>query len=129
MSSLFHFSAALPYPERVLALTSRAVAVWDVCREFSRQGSLDSALRAVQPNDLLAFLRAHPTIRIVANNGGTSSKLMHKHADVADWKRRGIRVVQLPSSSPAHAMKNPVEEKTKRWKALLQVDDDGHFVG
>ena len=127
VSALFHFSPLLPYPERVLALTSHAVAVWDVCCEFSRQGSLDSNLKAVVPNDILALLDALPSVRVVASNGGTSAKLLQRHCPLVELRRREVRFVQLPSSSPAHAMKNAIVQKTARWKALLQVDSEGHF--
>lgn len=120
---------SLPYAERVTALVSHGVAVWDVCREFTRKGSLDSNLRSVTPNDFLTLFDAHPTIRLVASNGGTSGSLFRKHVGLAECERRGMRHVILPSSSPAHAMKNAVEEKTRRWRETLGVGDNGELAG
>ena len=128
VSRLFHFDPSLPYPQRVLALTSRGIAVWDVCREFTRKGSLDSNLRGVLPNDFVTLFDAWPSIRLVASNGGTSFALFRKHVGVAEVERRGMVHVVLPSSSPAHAMKNAVEEKTRRWREVLQVGDEGELL-
>ena len=128
VSRLFHFDPSLPYQQRVAALTSHGVAVWDVCREFSRKGSLDSNLRGVVANEFVPLFDAWPTIRLVASNGGTSFALFRKHVGLAEVERRGMTHVLLPSSSPAHAMKNAVEEKTKRWKQILQVGDNGQLL-
>ena len=129
VSRLFRFDAlALPYAERVGRLVGCGVAVWDVCCEFSRKGSLDSNLRAVVANDFVTLFDAWPSIRLVASNGGTSYALFRKHVGVAELERRGMRHVLLPSSSPAHAMKNAVEEKAKKWRETLQVGDNGELL-
>ena len=128
VTRLFHFDIDAPYEQRVLALTSKGVAVWDVCREFTRKGSLDSNLRGVTPNDFAALFDAHPSIRLVASNGGTSYALFRRHVGAAEVARRRLVHVLLPSSSPAHAMKNAVDEKTRRWKEALQIGDDGELL-
>ena len=128
MSRLFHVDPTLPYQQRVTALTSRGVAVWDVCCEFSRRGSLDSNLRAVVANDFVTLFDAWPTIRLIASNGGTSYALFRKHVGLAEVERRGMVHVVLPSSSPAHAMKNAVEEKSRRWRQILQVSGNGELL-
>ena len=129
VSRLFHFDhTTLSYEERCVALTSHGIAVWDVCQEFTRKGSLDSNLRAVIPNDFNSLLNQYPTIRMVASNGGTSGALFRKHIGSGECVRRRIVHVVLPSSSPAHAMKNAVEEKTKKWREILQVGEDGELM-
>ena len=99
-----------------------------MCCEFSRKGSLDSNLRGVVANDFVSFFDAWPSIRLIASNGGTSFALFRKHVGLAEVERRGMRHVVLPSSSPAHAMKNAVEEKTKRWREVLQVSNNGELM-
>jgi len=128
VTRLFHFDIDAPYEQRVVALTSRGVAVWDVCREFTRKGSLDSNLRGVTANDFVSLFDAWPSIRLVASNGGTSYALFRRHVGVAEMERRGMVHVLLPSSSPAHAMKNAVEEKTRRWKETLQIGSNGELL-
>ena|SRR3990167_8329390 len=102
---------ALSYDERLLALLSHGVGLWDVIAEAERPGSLDSAIRDPAANDLLALIETLPNLRVVAFNGGTAAKL--------GGKLLGDRVpaIALPSSSPAHAART-FEEKAKVWRRL-----------
>jgi TDG/mug DNA glycosylase family protein len=92
------------------------------------QGSLDSNLRSIVPNDFLPLFDSHPSIRVVASNGGTSARLFKKHFPQDELKARGIRFLQLPSSSPAHAMKDAVTQKSNKWRELLRIDESGNWL-
>jgi len=98
MEELFAVPAALPYPERCQRLTQEGVALWDVVRGCSREGSADSSIRNPSPNDISGFVGSHPSIRLVALNGTTASHLYHRYAEVPD-----IPSVTLPSTRPANA--------------------------
>jgi len=121
MGTLFNFDPKGGYQQRIKGITSKGIAVWDVCQQFERKGSLDSNIKAVVPNDFLPFLDAHPTITTIACNGGTSAKLFHKYFPRGELQRRGLIWIQLPSSSPAHAMADAVNQKTLKWKTLLKL--------
>ena len=112
MEALFAIPEALPYPERTLRLTQEGIALWDVVAGCSRPGSADSRIRNPVPNDIAGFVRAHPSVRLIALNGSTASRLYHRFAMV-----HGIPSVTLPSTSPAHAAVT-FGEKVRQWEVV-----------
>ena len=113
MEELFAIPAALPYPERTLRITLERVALWDVVRGCTREGSADSRIRNPVPNDIAGFARAHPTLRLVALNGSTAGRLYHRFAELP-----GIPSVILPSTSPANAAVT-FAEKVRVWRGIV----------
>jgi len=112
MEEILGVPADLPYAERTLRLTQNNVALWDVVRTCERPGSADSRIKDPVPNDIAGFFREHPTLRLVALNGGTAGRLYHKLAEVP-----GLPAVTLPSTSPAYAAM-PFEEKVRAWRII-----------
>jgi len=116
MSQLFGFDSALPYTERVELLKQAGLAVWDVVYEAVRPGSMDADIQesALITNDFDAFLKAYPSITLLAFNGKASQKLFKKHVtgDIA------LPQLTLPSTSPAYAAKSR-DEKLIEWKQVL----------
>lgn len=87
----------MPYPERVAALHAHGLGLWDVYGACEREGSLDSAIRHPELNDL-AWLRVQcPQLSAIAHNGGESFRHARHSAAL------GLPVFQLPSTSPANA--------------------------
>ena len=108
--------AALSYEERLAALRAAGVGLWDVIASAERPGSLDAAIRAPEAADLRALVATLPALRAVAFNGGKAAKL--GRAVLAD-RSEGVALIDLPSSSPAHA--RPFEEKAAAWAALAHA--------
>jgi hypoxanthine-DNA glycosylase len=124
LGGLFGFDPAAPYPARVAALTDAGLAVWDVCHQAVRPGSLDGAIEpgSVVPNDFASFFAAHAELRRIAFNGATAIKLYRRlvlPGLPAAWA--GFELLALPSTSPAHAAM-PSAEKRRRW-AVLRASD------
>ena len=115
MEELFAVPAALPCPERCQRLTQEGVALWDVVQGCTRTGSADSRIRNPSPNDIAGFIRAHPSIRLVALNGSTASRLYHRFAEVP-----AIPSITLPSTSPANAAVT-FAEKVRKWEIVRTV--------
>lgn len=121
MAGLCGFDAELPYARRVAALKAAGIALWDVLQSCHRPGSLDAAIASESrvPNDFRAFFAAHPGIRLVAFNGAAAEKnfnaLVLPHLAID-----GIRLVRLPSTSPAHAV--ALEMKLSVWREALGID-------
>jgi hypoxanthine-DNA glycosylase len=102
---------ALPYEERLEALLSCRVGLWDVVESASRSGSLDAAIRGHKANDLAALVQSLPELRAIGFNGGTSARIGRKQlAEVA------VARVPLPSSSPAFTL--PYVDKRSAWLEL-----------
>ena len=102
---------ALPYPDRLEALKGAGVGLWDVIASAERAGSLDAAIRSPEAADLVGLIDSLPTLGVVAFNGATAAKMGRRILD-----RRGLPLIDLPSSSPAHA--RPLVEKVERWAVL-----------
>ena len=113
MENIFAIPALLPYPERILHLTQEGIALWDVVRGCTREGSADSQIRNPVPNDIAGFVRAHPSVRLIALNGSTAGRLYHQLAEV-----KGIPSVTLPSTSPANAAVT-FKEKVREWEVVM----------
>ncbi|WP_407049567.1 DNA-deoxyinosine glycosylase [Methyloraptor flagellatus] len=122
MGALFGAGPVLGYPARLDRLMAAGVALWDVCAEAEREGSLDAAIRAPRANDLAGFLSLHGGVEVVGLNGGTAAKLFDRLVapTLGDTlpASRAIRIARLPSTSPAHARMR-LEEKVDRWREGL----------
>jgi hypoxanthine-DNA glycosylase len=103
---------ALAYPDRLVALKSARVALWDVVQTAERKGSLDADIRGHQPNALAALAASLPALRAVGFNGTTSWKL---GSPLLAGDTR-LTLVPLPSSSPAYTI--AFERKLTAWAPL-----------
>lgn len=106
----------LDYAARLQTLLAQGFGLWDVVAEAQRAGSLDSAIRQRDDNDLLALLARYPTIRTIGFNGATAARLGLK---ILGERAAHYRIVALPSSSPAYTL--PYEEKLLQWQKLGQA--------
>lgn len=108
------------YPERIAALKSARIALWDVLQSCLREGSLDANIQAERQyaNDFPAFFRQHKNIKRVFFNGGKAEACFRKH--VAKGVETGsISFLRLPSTSPAHASLS-YAQKLSAWRAIRQ---------
>lgn len=110
-----------PYEERTAALARSGASLWDVIAECEREGSADAAIRAARSNPIGALAARHrDTLRAVVCNGGKAHDTLARHGHAAELARLGVAVVRVPSTSPAHAVKDPVRSKAARWRAALE---------
>ena len=105
--------AALDYEGRLQALLDAGVGLWDTVAAATRKGSLDADIRLHAASDLAALAETLPELRAVAFNGGSSARIGRRQLAAVD----GIDLVDLPSSSPAHASRG-FEEKLEAWLKL-----------
>ncbi len=104
---------ALDYEGRLAALLSAGIGLWDMVAEAARDGSLDSAIRDPQANDLAALVTRLPALAAIGCNGKTSAALLRRHAAAVAGR---YAVVPLPSSSPAFTL--PFATKLEGWMPL-----------
>ena len=99
----------LDYAEKQRALLRHRIGVWDVYRSCTREGALDSAIEAAEPNDFSLLKTNAPQLRRVCFNGKTSGKFER-------WfLAQGYDTLVLPSSSPAYTL--AFERKLALWRA------------
>lgn len=101
------------YEKRRARLLEAGVGCWDVYASCEREGSLDSAIRNAQLNDLASLKKRCPQLQAIAHNGSES----YSHAK--HTLELGLPVYKLPSSSPANASWS-FERKLAAWHEVLQ---------
>ncbi|WP_457325815.1 DNA-deoxyinosine glycosylase [Roseateles sp. P5_E11] len=105
--------ATRPYAERLQALRRGRVALWDAVAACRREGSLDTAIEAAEPSDLMDLVARLPQLRAIACNGALAHRqTLLALGDVA------LPVLRLPSTSPAHAGLS-LADKIAAWRAGL----------
>jgi hypoxanthine-DNA glycosylase len=110
LSALWHVDmVAMPYARRLQEMTARGLGLWDVYAHCRREGSLDSAIRDAQLNDLAGLQSRLPLLSGIAHNGGESARSMRITAAL------GVPVLRLPSTSPANASWS-FERKLAAWR-------------
>lgn len=124
MGALFGADPEASYAMRVRVLQQAGVAVWDVLASCRRAGSLDSDIdeESIVPNDFARFFRTHPRIERVYFNGAKAELSFRRHVlpGLAATGRpllRLVRMVRLPSTSPANASWSPAR-KLRAWRIL-----------
>jgi len=120
MESIVGIPASASYAVRVRAVKQAGIAVWDVLASCERRSSLDSDIdpRSVVVNDFAGFFRTHRAIRAIAFNGGTAAQLFRRHVlPGLAAPLRELPMMQLPSTSPAHARLS-LADKRRAWAAL-----------
>jgi hypoxanthine-DNA glycosylase len=112
--ALFGFEPNAPYENRLAALRSHGVALWDVLRRCRRVGSADSAIdpKSSVVNNFAQLFADYPTIVRVYFNGAKAAELYRRRADPVER----VEYRRLPSTSPAHVM--PPGAKLASWQAL-----------
>ena len=109
---------ALPYEDSLTRLLARGVGLWDVIASAERSGSLDAAIRSPEAADLKSLVEELPQLRAVAFNGGLAARVGRRILAGSS-----LRLVDLPSSSPAHA--RSLSEKARSWAILEQFLPSG----
>lgn len=105
---------AMPYERRLDELRARGLGLWDVYAGCRREGSLDNAIEAAQPNDLASLVERAPGLRAIAHNGGESARSMRV------TRALGLPVWRLPSTSPANASWS-FERKLAAWREAFDA--------
>lgn len=111
MATLLRCKLPPDYRARLHMLTSHRIALWDVLAECQRLGSLDSAIETAtqRPNRIPELLDLHPSIQLIATNGGHASRSFLRY--FPNLRERASHQA-LPSTSPANA----------RWQLPQLVD-------
>lgn len=105
----------LAYEKRLLALQELDIGLWDIVAKAQRQGSLDSNLREVEHNQFDQLFTLAPALKVIACNGTESWRRSQRL--YGTWlEQHGIRLIPLPSSSPAYTM--PFSKKLSAWLIL-----------
>lgn len=98
--------------EKKELLLDCGVALWDVIASCEIEGSADSTIKDVIPNDVSRILEI-ADIRAVFVNGKTAEKYYNRYLR----DRLGRSAICLPSTSPANAAWN-LERLIEQWEQI-----------
>ena len=119
MAEIYGASPALAYAERLKVLLSHGIGVWDVIRSCRRKTSLDAHIEetTIVVNDFGRFIKDHPQLRLICFNGAKSEQTFKRYIDNAIISP-SIKLIRLPSTSPANARMN-FQQKLEAWREVL----------
>lgn len=102
--------------EKKALLLKNNIALWDVIESCNIEGSSDSTIKNVKPNDLKRILRA-AAIRKIYCNGAKAYELYRRYIE----NEINIKAIKLPSTSPANAAWS-IEELEEEWKKIIEKE-------
>ena len=116
---LLQISPDALYEEKITALKTSHIALWDVLKSCKRAGSLDSMIETDTQtiNDFQSFFPAHKKITHVFFNGGKAEACFKRYV-LPESDLGLIKLSRLPSSSPANARLS-LEEKCRIWHEMI----------
>lgn len=79
-------------------LLENHIAVWDMIYSCDINGSSDSTIKNVVPNDIRALLNKS-AIKTIYANGGKAYELYNRYC----YQQTSKEIIKLPSTSPANA--------------------------
>lgn len=101
--------------EKKTFLLEHGIAVWDVIASCEIEGSSDSSIREVVPNDLTELLETAAIEKIICN-GAEAHKLYVKYLE----KETGRLAFKVPSTSPANAAFS-LEKLVNKWGEMVHL--------
>ncbi|MBY7142964.1 DNA-deoxyinosine glycosylase [Virgibacillus sp. NKC19-3] len=115
---LFDQEPLREYNEKIAFVKKHGIALWDSIGRCYREGSLDTNILEEEPNDIIGLLKAHPTITLIACNGGKSYQTFKRNFPVDELE--GIEVLKMPSTSPIPGKyTKSFEGKVEAWSQIL----------
>lgn len=101
--------------EKTNLILDNHFALWDVIHSCEINGSADSTIKNVVPNDLSVIIENSNVKRIFVN-GKKAESLYKKYIE----KQIGIKAICLPSTSPANASWS-VDRLTEYWAKEMEI--------
>lgn len=116
--STFNTQPDINYEAKQLFLKSRKIALWDVIKDCQRSGSSDSKIINPIINDFDGLFAQYPNIKSVLFNGKKAEKFFYQH--LKNIPASGIKLITLPSSSPANAGISQAD-KLQTWSVIKDL--------
>lgn len=115
MAAVTASELSIDYDAKMAMLTANGIAIWDVAHRADRVGSLDSAIRNEEPNDIATFIVTHPHLKTIAFNGKKAEQLYNRYFE----RFAHLKYLSLPSTSPANAACR-IDALIEKWKEITK---------
>lgn len=114
ISAVFSDEVPETVEEKKAFLLKHKIALWDVISSCEIEGSSDSSIRNVVPNDI-SFILEKTDIKRIFVNGKTAQRYYNKYI----LPEIGVTAHCLPSTSPANAAFG-LERLVEEWKIIRE---------
>lgn len=114
--SLYGEQPDVEYDKKVGFLKKKHIALWDVIKTCSREGSMDSNIVNEKVNDFDGLFSEYPGIGHVFFNGTKAYETFRKKTG---FKYNGLTYTKLGSTSPANVVR--WEERLKQWQIIKDI--------
>lgn len=115
ISTIANKDLPITYSDKKELLINTKIGIWDVAHKANREGSLDSAIKNEEPNDLEGFIKKHKNLEVIGFNGRKAEVMYDKFfARIKD-----IKYISLPSTSPANTGTDFLG-MCNEWKELVE---------
>ena len=114
MAAVWNCPVPQEIEEKKKMLLENHVAVWDVIASCQIEGSSDSSIKDVMPNDISVILKQAPGEKIFTN-GATAWKMYNRYIKLV----AGREAIKLPSTSPANAAWS-LDRLVEEWNRLIR---------
>ena len=115
LSAVFSSPVPQSIDEKKKLLLDNGVALWDVAQSCEINGSSDSSMKNVRPNDIYTLLYTTGIDRVFAN-GKTAARLYERFI----LPQTNIPITALPSTSPANAAFS-LDDLCERWRIIRNL--------
>jgi hypoxanthine-DNA glycosylase len=109
------------YAQKTTLLLQHHCGLWDAAQSCIRQGSLDTNIKNVKPNDFKILFELYPNIKRLLFNGQKAFQLFYRFNK---YLLKNKEYIILPSTSPANAS-IPLEKRRKLWLTALLYSEIG----
>ena len=125
MAGVFGNPVPESYSQKKEYLFRNCVALWDVFASAEREGSLDANIREMAYNDVTGFLKEHPSIKVIALNGGKASKAFQKMSKHCLDAFESVAVLPMTSTSALSLSAGwPLKRIIEQWKQILKAYEE-----
>ena len=114
LAKLFNEKCPSSIDNRKAFLIKHKIALYDVIEECDIEGSSDASIKNPIPIDIESILNNHPNIKVVGITGKKACSLFDRYFK----DKVSIRIVYLPSTSPANA-KMRIDGLVERFSTLI----------
>jgi hypoxanthine-DNA glycosylase len=114
--SIFDEEIADDYESKKAISLNNKIAIWDVLKSCDREDSSDSNIQNPVANDFKSLFIKYPNLKSIYFNG-KKAEALYKKLVVKNVNKDDLNLFNLPSTSPANAVK--LEAKANEWRRIL----------
>ncbi len=102
ISEILGVNAVHPYEARTASIVAARIALWDVLKSCTREGSLDSNIKndTIILNDIASFFNNHSHIHRVCFNGAKAEKSVYETCTTISSHLLGYRIYSPAFNQP-----------------------------